>query len=210
MNIEGLTLKLLTDTLNEELLGSKIYKVYMPNPQSLLLLVRRTRDTSSLLADMHNGSCVLYLPQQLPENPETPPTFCMLLRKHLEEGRITKISQSGLDRIITLEIDLLGASSKIITKKLIFELTGKNSNIILTQDDVIIDSLKHVSAAQSSYRTILPGKAYIAPPPQEGLNLLTDDPAKIVQTANSLPAANFAKAFISATTGVGKMTTLEI
>lgn len=75
MNIEGLTLKLLTDTLNEELLGSKIYKVYMPNPQSLLLLVRRTRDTSSLLADMHNGSCVLYLPQQLPENPETPPTF---------------------------------------------------------------------------------------------------------------------------------------
>ena len=67
MNIEGLTLKLLTDTLNEELLGSKIYKVYMPNPQSLLLLVRRTRDTSSLLADMHNGSCVLYLPQQLPE-----------------------------------------------------------------------------------------------------------------------------------------------
>lgn len=210
MNIEGLTLKLLTDTLNEELLGSKIYKVYMPNPQSLLLLVRRTRDTSSLLADMHNGSCVLYLPQQLPENPETPPTFCMLLRKHLEEGRITKISQSGLDRIITLEIDLLGASSKIITKKLIFELTGKNSNIILTQDDVIIDSLKHVSAAQSSYRTILPSKAYIAPPPQEGLNLLTADPAKIVQTANSLPSANFAKAFISATTGVGKMTTMEL
>ena len=210
MNIEGLTLKLLTDTLNEELLGSKIYKVYMPNPQSLLLLVRRTRDTSSLLADMHNGSCVLYLPQQLPENPETPPTFCMLLRKHLEEGRITKISQSGLDRIITLEIDLLGASSKIITKKLIFELTGKNSNIILTQDDVIIDSLKHVNAAQSSYRTILPSKAYIAPPPQEGLNLLTADPAEIVQAANKLPAANFAKAFISATTGVGKMTTLEL
>ena len=210
MNIEGLTLKLLTDTLNEELLGSKIYKIYMPNPQSLLLLVRRTRDTSSLLADMHNGSCVLYLPQQLPENPETPPAFCMLLRKHLEEGRITKISQSGLDRIITLEIDLLGASSKIITKKLIFELTGKNSNIILTQDDVIIDSLKHVNAAQSSYRTILPSKAYIAPPPQEGLNLLTADPAEIVQAANKLPAANFAKAFISATTGVGKMTTMEL
>lgn len=95
MNIEGLTLKLLTDTLNEELLGSKIYKVYMPNPQSLLLLVRRTRDTSSLLADMHNGSCVLYLPQQLPENPETPPTFCMLLRKHLEEGRITKSAKAA-------------------------------------------------------------------------------------------------------------------
>ena len=85
MNIEGLTLKLLTDTLNEELLGSKIYKVYKHNPQSHLLIYLRTRDTSILLADMHNGSCVLYLPQQLPENPETPPTFCMLLRKLLEE-----------------------------------------------------------------------------------------------------------------------------
>ena len=93
---------------------------------------------------------------------------------------------------------------------MIFELTGKNSNIILTQDDVIIDSLKHVSAAQSSYRTILPGKAYIAPPPQEGFNLLTADPSEIVQAANKLPAASFAKAFISATTGVGKMTTMEL
>lgn len=163
MNLEGLTLKLLTDTLNTELLGSKIYRVFMPGAHSLLLLVRRAQDTSALLGDMGGGSGVLYIPAQLPQNPDVPPAFCMLLRKHLEEGRITKISQSGLDRIITLEVDLLGVSSKIITKKLIFELTGKNSNIILTQDDVIIDALRHVSAAQSSYRTILPGRPYVAP-----------------------------------------------
>ena len=210
MNLEGLTLKLVTDNLTRELLNSKIYKVFMPNPHALLLLVRRTRDTSALLADMNGGSPALYLPDKLPENPETPPTFCMLLRKHLEEGRITRITQSGLDRIITLEIDMLGASSKIITKKLIFELTGKNSNIILTQDDIIIDSLKHVNAAQSSYRTILPGKEYIAPPPQEGLNLLTESPAEIVKAANALPAASFLKAFISATTGIGKATAQEL
>ena len=133
MNLEGLTLKLVTDNLNTELLGSKIYRVYMPSPHAVLLLVKRTRDTSALMADM-NGACpALFIPSKQPENPETPPSFCMLLRKHLEEGRITKIYQSGLDRIITLEIDMLGQSSKIITKKLIFELTGKNSNIILTQ-----------------------------------------------------------------------------
>lgn len=210
MNLEGLTLKLVNDYLNKELLGSKIYKVFMPNPHALLLLVRRTRDTSALLADMNGGSPALYLPVKLPENPEVPPTFCMLLRKHLEEGRINKISQSGLDRIITLEIDMLGASSKIITKKLIFELTGKNSNIILTQDDIIIDSLKHVSTAQSSYRCILPGKPYIAPPPQAGLNILAADPAQIVAQANSIPAANFSKAFINATTGIGKATAQEL
>ncbi len=210
MNLEGLTLKLVNDNLNKELLGSKIYKVFMPTPHSLLLMLRRTRDTSTLLADMNGSSPALYIPNKLPENPEVPPTFCMLLRKHLEEGRITKITQSGLDRIITLEIDMLGASSKIITKKLIFELAGKNSNIILTQDDIIIDSLKHVSAAQNSYRTILPGKAYVCPPPQSGLNILSSDPTQIVQAANNLPAANFAKAFVSATTGIGKATAQEL
>ena len=210
MNLEGITLKLVTDYLNRELLGSKIYRVYMPNPHAVLLLVRRSRDTSALLADLNGGSPALYIPAKLPENPETPPSFCMLLRKHLEEGRITKIYQSDLDRIITLEIDMLGPSSKIITKKLICELTGKNSNLILTQDGVIIDSLKHVGAAQSSYRTILPGKEYVAPPPQAGLNLLTVDPAEVVSTANSLPSATFAKAFVSATTGVGKATATEL
>ena len=210
MNLEGITLKLVTDNLNRELLGSKIYRVYMPNPHAVLLLVRRSRDTSALLADLNGGSPALYIPAKLPENPETPPSFCMLLRKHLEEGRITRIYQSDLDRIITLEIDMLGQSSKIITKKLICELTGKNSNLILTQENVIIDSLKHISAAQSSYRTILPGKEYVAPPPQAGLNLLTADPAEIVSTANSLPSATFAKAFVSATTGVGKATATEL
>ena len=217
MNLEGLTLKLVTDNLNTELLGSKIYRVYMPSPHAVLLLLKRTRDTSALMADMNGASPALYIPQKQPENPETPPSFCMLLRKHLEEGRITKIYQSGLDRIITLEIDMLGQSSKIITKKLIFELTGKNSNIILTQnaevgtqEDIIIDSLKHIGAAQSSYRCVLPGKAYVAPPPQAGLNILTAAPVDIVSATNSLPSANFAKAFVSATTGVGKATAAQL
>lgn len=210
MNLEGLTLKLINDILNHELLGSKIYKIFMPNPRALLLSVRRMHDTSALICDLNNNSPVLYIPEKLPENPDTPPSFCMLLRKHLEDGRITKIFQSDLDRIITLEIDLLGASSKIITKKLIFELAGKNSNIILTQDDIIIDSLKHINAAQNSYRTIMPGKAYVAPPPQTGLNILTASPSQIVQKANALPAASFCKSLISATTGIGKVTALEL
>lgn len=215
MNLEGLTLKLVTDTLNNELLGSKIYRVYMPNPHALLLMVRRTRDTSALLADMNGGSPALYIPDKQPENPDTPPSFCMLLRKHLEEGRITKIYQSGLDRIITMEIDMLGQSSRIITKKLIFELAGKNANIILTQsneqdEEIIIDCLKHIGAAQSSYRSVLPGKAYFPPPPQEGLNILTAPPEEIVRAANNLPSANIVKALVSATTGIGKVTAQQL
>ena len=210
MNLEGLTLKLVNDHLKEELLGGKIYRVFMPTPHSLLLMIKRDRDTTALLAELNGGSPALYIPKQLPENPDVPPAFCMLLRKHLEEGRITAIKQQDLDRIITLEIDMLGASSKIITKKLIFELTGKNSNIILEQDGIIIDSIKHIGTSQSSYRLILPGKEYVAPPPQSGLNPLTANPMELVRIANAAPAATFLKGFIANTVGLGKYTASEL
>ena len=210
MNLEGLTLKLVNDHLKEELLGGKIYRVFMPTPHSLLLMIKRDRDTTALLAELNGGSPALYIPKQLPENPDVPPAFCMLLRKHLEEGRITAIKQQDLDRIITLEIDMLGASSKIITKKLIFELTGKNSNIILEQEGIIIDSIKHIGASQSSYRLILPGKEYVAPPPQSGLNPLTANPIELVRIANAAPAATFLKGFIANTVGLGKYTASEL
>lgn len=210
MNLEGLTLKLVNDHLKEELLGGKIYRVFMPTPNSLLLMIKRDRDTTALLAELNGGSPALYIPKQLPENPDVPPAFCMLLRKHLEEGRITAIKQQDLDRIITLEIDMLGASSKIITKKLIFELTGKNSNIILEQEGIIIDSIKHIGASQSSYRLILPGKEYVAPPPQSGLNPLTANPMELVRIANAAPAATFLKGFIANTVGLGKYTASEL
>lgn len=210
MNLEGLTLKLVKDHLEQELLGGKIYRVFMPTPHSLLLMIKRERDTTALLAELNGGSPALYIPKQLPENPDIPPAFCMLLRKHLEESRITAIKQQDLDRIITLEIDMLGASSKIITKKLIFELTGKNSNIILEQDGNIIDSIKHIGASQSSYRLVLPGKEYVAPPIQNGLNPLTAKPMELVQLINKAPAANFLKAFIANTVGLGKYTAGEL
>ncbi len=210
MNLEALTLTLQTKYLQQELLGSKIYRVFMPTPHAVLLMLKRERDTVALLADMQGGSPALYIPSRLPENPELPPAFCMLLRKHLEEGRITSIEQSGLDRVITLEIDMLGASSKIVTKKLVIELAGKNANVILTQDNIIIDCLKHISLAQSSYRQLLPGREYIAPPRQEGLSILETEPLKLVQYANKLPAADFSRAFIGSTLGIGKSTALEL
>lgn len=210
MNLEALTLTLQTKYLKQELLGSKIYRVFMPTPHAVMLMLKRERDTVALIADMNGGSPAVYIPKKLPENPEIPPAFCMLLRKHLEEGRITSIEQSNLDRIITLEVDMLGASSKIITKKLILELAGKNANVILTQDNVITDCLKHVGLAQSSYRQLLPGKEYVAPPPQKGMDILQDETLAIVQEANKVPAANFLKAFMGTTLGIGKSTAQEL
>lgn len=168
MNLEGITINILTSRLQEKLLGGKIYKVFMPNKSSLLLLVKTENAVIPLAADFSGASPYLYMPDKTPERPETPPAFCMLLRKHLEEGRITKITQSGLDRVVTMEISSIGSARQIISKQLIFELTGKNANIIFVSEGIILDSLKHIGKALSSYRQILPGLAYIAPPPQDG------------------------------------------
>ena len=209
MNLEGITINVLTAELQKRLLGGKIYKIFMPNKNCLLLLIKTESTTLSLAADFSGGSPNLYLPGKTPERPDTPPTFCMLLRKHLEEGRITKIEQSGLDRVITMEISSIGSARQIIAKQLIFELTGKNANIIFTADGVILDSLKHVNKAQSSYRQILPGLPYLTPPPQNGLNILTAAPADIVSAAQNLPLSP-AKALIAATTGIGQYTAAQL
>ena len=205
MNLESITINILTSRLQEKLLGGKIYKVFMPNKSSLLLLVKTENAVISLAADFSGASPYLYMLDKTPERPETPPAFCMLLRKHLEEGRITKITQSGLDRVITMEISSIGSARQIISKQLIFELTGKNANIIFVSEGVILDSLKHIGKALSSYRQILPGLAYIAPPPQNGLDILTSAPVDIAAAAQSLPLPP-QKALIAATTGIGQYT----
>ena len=205
MNLEGITINILTSQLQEKLLGGKIYKVFMPNKSSLLLLVKTENAVIPLAADFSGASPYLYMPDKTPERPETPPAFCMLLRKHLEEGRITKITQSGLDRVVTMEISSIGSAKQIISKQLIFELTGKNANIIFVSEGVILDSLKHIGKALSSYRQILPGLAYIAPPPQDGLDILTSAPVDIAAAAQNLPLPP-PKALIAATTGIGQYT----
>ena len=210
MNLEGLTLHILTNKLKEELLGGKIYKVFMPSYESLLLLVKRERDTAALLADFSCGSPMLYLPNNLPERPESPPAFCMLLRKHLEEGRITRIEQSGLDRIITIDIDTIGTARQIVTKQLIFELTGKNSNIIFAENGLIFDSLKHVNKAMSSFRQIMPNLPYLAPPQQTGLSILTAPANAIIEAMHEFKTKNSLAALIAATTGIGKITASEL
>ena len=132
MNLEGITLYTVTEYLNRKISGSKIYKITMPTPLSLVLFLRQGAETFTLLANCNSAAPALWLTDTMPETPAEPPAFCMLLRKHLEEGRITRIKQYGLDRVIELEISLLGRSSRIITKQLIVELTGKNANLIFT------------------------------------------------------------------------------
>ena len=211
MNLEGITLQLLTRELSRALGGGRIFKIFMPSRASLLLQINVLNQTRNLLIDMSGDSPLITLPRILPERPDLPPAFCMLLRKHLEEGRIAGVRQYGLDRVLILDVDLIGAERKIITKKLILELTGKNSNIIFTDENgIILDALRHVTKAQSRVRQILPNLPYTCPPAQEGLDFLRESPNAIRQAVVAQGTVDLVRALITATVGIGKATAQEV
>ena len=211
MNLEGITLQVLTQELSRRLLGGKIFKIFMPGKSSLLLQINTQNHTENLLVDMGGDTPLITLPQTLPERPDLPPSFCMLLRKHLEEGRITKISQQGLDRIITLSVDSIGAERKIITKRLVLELTGKNSNIIFVNEQgIILDALRHIGKFQSRVRQILPNQPYAYPPAQDGLDFLQTSPHALREAVTACGDLPLEQALISATQGIGRYTAQEV
>lgn len=140
----------------------------------------------------------------------TAPSFCMVLRKHIGNGRITKISQPGLERIIQFEIEHLDELGDLCHKLLIVELMGKHSNIIFCKEDgTIIDSIKHVSAQVSSVREVLPGRAYFIPETAHKENPLTATEASFFETALKKPES-ISKAIYSTYTGISPAMANEI
>ncbi len=210
MNLEGIALYALTDYLKREITGSRIYKIGMPSAHVVYFSLKREYDTIHLIMDVSGGSPSVRIAAAAPGNPQEPPAFCMLLRKHLEEGKITQVRQYGLDRIIELEISLLGRTGRIIIKQIIIELTGKNANLVFAEDGKILDSIKHINPLMNSVRVIQPGYAYNPPPPQTGLNILTAVPEEIVDAIPDEVTGSLWKQLVNATTGIGKASALQL
>ena len=134
----------------------------------------------------------------------------MLLRKHLETGRIAAIRQHGLDRVIFIDVDSLAAGGRIVTKTLAVELMGKYSNLILTEDGTIVDALRRIGAADSRVRLVLPGGAYQAPDDGGKLNALTAAPEDFVSRLRERKDMKIVKAVSDACLGFGPITAKEI
>ncbi len=211
MNLEGITLRVLAHELTQALTGGKIIKIFMPSRASLLLQVALADHTANFWIDLGGESPLITLPERLPQRPDIPPSFCMLLRKHLEEGRIAQIHQIGLDRVLVVDVDLIGAERKILTKHLVLELTGKNSNIVfLDENGSILDALRHIGKTQNRVRQILPGLSYCPPPPQDGLDFLTASPHAIREKAVAQGDVSLVQGLIASTVGIGKLTAQEV
>ena len=210
MSLDGFSMHPLTRELHTALAGGRIDKITQPNKQSIILSVRQPGQNFLLHISINSQNPSAHLLEKNLENPPEPPVFCMVLRKQIETGRIAKVHQHGLDRLLLIDIDSLAAGGRIVTKTLVLELMGKYSNIILVQDGIIIDALRKIGANSSRVRTVLPGQTYELPPGQEKKDLFTDDSAAIMAIVRKDPALRLDKALLAACMGFGPVSAKEV
>ena len=164
MAFDGIVVAGLVHELKQKLTDGRIAKIAQPEADELLLTIKSPCGQHRLLISANASLPLIYLTDTNKPSPITAPNFCMLLRKHISNSRITDISQPKLERIICFTIEHFDELGDLCQKKLIVEIMGKHSNIIFcSEDGTIIDSIKHVSASMSSVREVLPGREYFIP-----------------------------------------------
>ena len=168
MALDGISIHALVHEFNENLLNGKINKISQPEKEELLITVNTSNGNKRVLISANASLPFMYITENNKSAPATAPGFCMLLRKHIGAGRIIEISQLGLERAIRFKIQHLNEMGDIIFKYLYVEIMGKHSNIIFcNEENMILDSIKHVPSSVSSVREVLPGRNYFIPS-QEG------------------------------------------
>ena len=210
MAFDGITIANITKELQENLKGGRIRKIAQPENDELLLTVKSPQGNFRLLISASASLPLIYLTENNKPSPLTAPNFCMLLRKHIENGRIVNISQPGLERIIRFEIEHLDELGDLRRKTLVAEIMGKHSNIIFCdENERIIDSIKHVSLQMSSVREVLPGRTYFIPVTQEKadpLALTLDTFTELIGTKST----KLAKALYTSYTGISPVAANEV
>jgi predicted ribosome quality control (RQC) complex YloA/Tae2 family protein len=174
MALDGIAISSIVKQLNETLINCRIDKIYQPEKDELIISIRGFKEKHKMLMTSNASSARVHLTKTVKENPIKAPLFSMVLRKHIGNGKILNITQPNFERIVIFEIEALNELGDISTKKLIIEIMGKHSNIILLDsNDIILDSIKRITFETSSVRQILPGKEYCYPPSQNKVNPLT-------------------------------------
>lgn len=210
MAFDGITVAALVQELKDNLTGGRIAKIAQPEPDELLLTIKTPAGQRKLYISASASLPLIYLTDENKLSPMTAPNFCMLLRKHIGNGRITNISQPKLERIITLHIEHLNELGDLCEKKLIIEIMGKHSNIIFCDDkDMILDSIKHVSAQMSSVREVLPGRTYFIPDTMEKSDPLSVDVSSFMEILRLKPVP-LGKAIYTSFTGISPVIAEDI
>lgn len=210
MAFDGITVAALTKELKETICDGRIAKIAQPESDELLLTIKTKEGQRRLSISASASLPLIYLTNDNKPSPMTAPNFCMLLRKHIGNGRIVDVSQPGLERIIQLRIEHLDELGDLRQKTLVVEIMGKHSNIIFCDEkDQIIDSIKHVPAQMSSVREVLPGRPYFIPDTMEKQNPLTAAGEDFSQALKGKPM-RISKAVYTSFTGISPVVAEEI
>lgn len=210
MSFDGFFLHHIVEELRNELVNGRIQKINQPFEQELVLQIRSNRQSHRLLLSAHPVFGRIQLTQTTFENPAQPSTFIMVLRKYLQGALIESIEQVENDRIVEMTVSNKNEIGDHIQATLIIEIMGKHSNILLVDKSShkILEVIKHVGFSQNSYRTLLPGSTYIAPPSTESLNPFTIKDEKLFEILQTqeLTAKNLQSLF----QGLGRDTANEL
>ena len=210
MSFDGFFLHHMVEELRRELVNGRIQKINQPFEQELVLQIRSNRQSHRLLLSAHPVFGRIQLTQTTFENPAQPSTFIMVLRKYLQGALIESIEQVENDRIVEITVSNKNEIGDHIQATLIIEIMGKHSNMLLVDKSShkILEVIKHVGFSQNSYRTLLPGSSYIAPPSTESLNPFTVKDEKLFEILQTqeLTAKNLQSLF----QGLGRDTANEL
>ena len=210
MSFDGFFLHHMVEELQRELVNGRIQKINQPFEQELVLQIRSNRQSHRLLLSAHPVFGRIQLTQTTFENPAQPSTFIMVLRKYLQGALIESIEQVENDRIVEITVSNKNEIGDHIQATLIIEIMGKHSNILLVdkRSHKILEVIKHVGFSQNSYRTLLPGSTYIAPPSTESLNPFTIRDEKLFEILQTQETT--AKNLQSLFQGLGRDTANEL
>ena len=165
MAFDGVVIANLVHDMNRLIVNGRINKIYQPEEDELLLVIKNEGETRRLYLSASASLPLIYMVSKNKENPMTAPNFCMLLRKHIGSGRIVSVTQPNFERIVDIEVEHRDEMGDLCIKHLLIEIMGKHSNIIFVDSEYkILDSIKRISLLVSSVREVLPGRDYTFPP----------------------------------------------
>lgn len=181
MPFDGVVTKCIVDEFKATLIGGRIDKIFQPEKDELIINIRSQSKNYKLLMSANPSYPRVHFTEVSKENPAVPPVFCMLLRKHLGGGKITDVIFHDFERIVTICAESINELGDLVTKKLVIEIMGRHSNIILlNNEDKILDAIKHVDKDISSIREVMPARPYTLPPVQDKHNPVTADIKSII------------------------------
>ena len=209
--MDGLTVGFAARELDECLRNGRIDRITQPERDTVILTVRAEGSNYKLLlcASPNNARC--HLTESSFPNPLEPPALCMLLRKQLLGGRIRCIEQVEADRIVHVDVDTVNELGDHVARRLILEIMGRHSNLILTdENDRIVDATRRVNGEMSRVRQIQPGMIYTAPPTQDKLNPETMSAESLAEKLEGFRNLPFSKALAESVTGLSRQAAEEL